>query len=128
MKHLPIFILLSLFITVTSCNKDEDFDPLAEYYGTYMASETLSDDTWNVTFSAGDNPGEIFIENALSDVDEIDMMATIEGSNFTFEEQPILESSLASGTGTIADNKVDCRITLTIGLIKIYYTVTYEKL
>lgn len=128
MKHLPILLLLSLLFAFASCNKDEDLDPLAEYYGTYRSSETLSDDTWSVTFSAGENPGEIFIEDALSDVDEIDMMAQVEGSNFTFDRQPILESSFASGTGTILDGKVSCRMTIAIGPIELYYTIYYEKL
>ncbi|NND05174.1 MAG: hypothetical protein HKN87_02240 [Saprospiraceae bacterium] len=55
-------------------------------------------------------------------------MAKIEGSNFMFDEQSILESSFASGTGTILDGRVSCRMTIAIGLIKIYYTINYEKL
>ena len=128
MNNLPMLLLVSITIAFASCNKDEDLDPLAEHYGTYLASETLSDDTWSVTFSAGENPGEILIEDALSEVDEIDLVAMIDGSNFIFEEQPILESSFASGTGTIMDGEVSCRMTITIGLIKIFYTMTYEKI
>jgi len=128
MKQLSILIALSFLFIFASCSKDKDLDPLAEYYGTYLASESLSDETWTATFSAGEAPGEILVVDALSEVDKIDLVAMVDGSNFSFSQQPILESSFISGTGTIVDGEVSCRMTITIGLIKIFYTMTYEKL
>lgn len=130
MKHLKLILLLSgTIVMLTSCSKEEDIDPLAAYYGDYLVSESASDDTWTANFSAGENPGEVFITNAVgTGSEDMDVTARIEGGNFSIARQSILKTSFIDGSGLVEGEKIDCRVNVDVGgVFQLHYNIFYEK-
>ena len=131
MKNLrsPILFFTTLLLFI-SCSKEENVDPLAQYYGVYQVTESASDDTWIANFSAGENPGEVFITDAIgTGTEDMDVTARIDGNSFTMARQSVLKTSFVEGTGSIDGKKIECRVTVDVGgVFQLHYTIFYEKI
>ena len=131
MKHLKLtLVAITIVGLFSSCSKEENVDPLAQYYGIYQVTESASDDTWTANFSAGENPGEVFITDAIgTGAEDMDVTARIDGNSFTMARQSVLKTSFVEGSGSIDGEKIDCRVTVDVGgVFQLHYTIFYEKI
>ena len=114
-----------LFITLSSCKKEDDELIHSDFTGYYSASETFTtnncgsgNDTYNFTIVQGNSPTEVYLQNFGGGVDNV--KATINGSTITLDVQfglPVNQGGtidINSGTGTLTNNQLQMTYTATL--------------